>query len=327
MLELFKRNHLFNSLLLLPYAFAIRSVVIALPQARIPGDVFSTWAGDFVRSTQQWGAGEFILSTFIVFIQAIIINRLFIRQSMIGEINLLPGLSYILLTALHPSFIGMSSVLLANTTLLIALMYLFDILRKEKQEETRFMAGWWLAVSGLLYTPYILLVLFGLIAMSILKTLKIKDIFQYLTGYFSPFLIGWMIRIIATKELNPGVTNIFESFGIPRFGPLYGIPDVIATSILVILFLFSLLGYTQIISRKNIHAQKKIDTLYALVFFCFPMALFPATISVHYVMVWLISFSLFLAILLRLVKHPAIAESFHFILFVAAILAQVLMLV
>ncbi|HUR31332.1 MAG TPA: hypothetical protein VMZ69_07855, partial [Saprospiraceae bacterium] len=198
MLEFFKRNHLFNSLLLLPYAFLVRSIVIVLPSARIPGEIFGTWGGDFIRQTQQWGAGEFFLSTFIVFIQAAMLNRLFIRQSMLGEINLFPGLTYILLTSFHPSLIGMSSVLLANTTLLFALMYLFDILKKEKQEETRFVAGWWLAVSGLIYTPYLLLILFGLIAMSMLKTLKIKDIFQYLTGYISPFLIGWLIRIIAT---------------------------------------------------------------------------------------------------------------------------------
>ncbi|HUR30057.1 MAG TPA: hypothetical protein VMZ69_01425 [Saprospiraceae bacterium] len=327
MLEFFKRNHLFNSLLLLPYAFVIRSVVIVLPAARIPGEIFGTWAGNFLRQTHQWGIGEFLLSTFIIFIQAVIINRLFIRQSMLGEINLFPGLAYVLLTAFHPAFIGMSSVLLANTTVLFALMYLFDILKKEKQEETRYMAGWWLAVSGLLYTPYLILVLFGLIGMSILKTLKIKDIFQYITGYVSPFLIGWLIRIIITEDLDPGVVHVFDTFGIPTFGPLFGIPDVITTSFIALLFLFSLLGYTQVISRKNIHAQKKIDTLYAFVFFCFPMALFPISISVHYLFVFLIPFSLFLAILLRLVKHPAVAESIHFILFVTAILTQVLRLV
>lgn len=327
MLEFFKRNHLFNSLLLLPYAFVIRSVVIVFPAARIDGEIFGTWAGGFIRNTHQWGAGEFFLSTFIVFVQAVIINRLFIRQSMLGEINLFPGLAYVLLTAFHPAFIGISSVLLANTTLIFALMFLFDILKKEKQEETRYMVGWWLAISGLLYTPYLFLVLFGLIGMSILKTLKIKDIFQYLTGYLSPFLIGWLIRIIITEDLDPGVTNVFDTFGIPTFGPLYGIPDVITVAFLGVLFLFSLLGYTQIISRKNIHAQKKIDTIYALVFFCFPMALFPTSVSVHFLFVFLFPFSLFLAILLRMVKLPAIAESIHFILFVAAILTQVLRLV
>ena len=327
MLEFFKRNHLFNSLLLLPYAFIIRSVTIIFPSARIEAEIFGTWGSDLIRETHQWGVGEFIVSTLLIFVQAVIINRLFIRQSMIGEINLFPGLAYVLLTSFHPAFIGVSSVLLANTTLLIALMYLFDILKKEKQEETRFMVGWWLAVSGLLYTPYLFLLLFGLIAMSILKTLKIKDIFQYLTGFLCPFLIGWLVRIIITEELNPMVTHIFDSFGIPAFGPFYGTSDAITASFLAILFLFSLLGYSQIISRKNIHAQKKIDTLYALVFFSFPMALFHESVSVHYLHVFMVPFCLFLAILLRMVKHPAIAESIHFILFVTAILTQVLRIV
>ena len=73
---------------------------------------------------------RFFLSTFLVFIQAAIINRLFIKQSMIGEINLFPGLCYVLLTSLHPSFIGISSLLLANTTMLIAFGYLFDVLKR-----------------------------------------------------------------------------------------------------------------------------------------------------------------------------------------------------
>jgi hypothetical protein len=57
------------------------------------------------------------------------------------------------------------------------------------------------------------------------------------------------------------------------------------------------------------------------------MAFFCATLSVQFLMILLIPFSLFLAVLLRLVKHPAIAESIHFILFVAAILTQVFVLV
>ena len=270
--------------------------------------------------------GEYILSSFLVFIQAAIINRLFIKQSMIGEINLFPGLCYILLTAMHPSFIGISSVLIANTTLLITLNYLFDVLKKEKQEETRFMAGWWLAVSGLLYTPYLVLFLFGLIAMSMLKTLKVKDIFQYMTGFISPFLIGWMIRMILTQEIRPGFPGMFATFGLPQFEPMYSVADIVTYSLMGLLLLISLLGYTQIIARKNIHAQKKIDTMYALVFFSVPMALFPATISVQFAIVLIVPLSLFLAILLRLIKNPAIAESIHFILFVTAMLTQVLFL-
>ncbi len=327
MLELFKKNHLFNSLLLLPYALVIRSVVIIFPDARIPGEAFGSWGADFVLAAHGWGGEEYILSTFLVFIQAVMINRLLIKQNMIGEINLFPGLCYILITALHPSFIGISSLLLANTTLLIALAFLFDVLKKEKQEETRFMAGWWLAVSGLLYSPYFVLLFFGLIAMSMLKTLKVKDIFQFVTGYISPFIIGWMIRVIVTGDINLVMIDMFASVGLPEVGPLYDISDIITLSIMGLLMLISLLGYTQIIARKNIHAQKKIDTMYTMIFFCIPMAFFLPKLSVQYLMVIAIPFALFMAILLRNIKHPAIAESLHFILFVSALVTQFMLLI
>ena len=325
-LEFFKRNHVFNSLLLLPYALVIRSVVILFPETRVKGEIFGTWAVDFITNAQSWGAGEFLLSTFLVFIQAAMLNRLFIRQSMLGEINLFPGLCYILLTALHPSFISVSSLLLANTTLLISLSYLFDILKKDRQEETRFMAGWWLAVSGLLYAPYFMLLFFGMLAMSMLKNLKIKDIFQYLTGYLSPFLIGWMIRGIVTDDFKPVIFKELIAFGMPSIVPIYNLADIVTLSIMGLILLLSLVGYTQIIARKNIHAQKKIDTIYAMVFFTLPMVFLLPSLSVQYLLSLAIPFSLFLAILLRGVRHPAIAESLHFILFVSAIVIQFLFL-
>lgn len=326
MLEFFKKNHVFNSLLLLPYALVIRSVVILFPEARMDGEIAGQWGGEFIRTTQQWGAGEFLFSTLLVFIQAAMLNRLFIKQSMLGEINLFPGLSYIIFTAFHPSFISVSSILLANTTLLIALAYLFDVLKKEKQEETRFMAGLWLAVSALIYTPYFALLLFGLLAMSMLKTLKVKDIFQYVTGYISPFLIGWMIRVIRSRDLDPGHFEFFDTFGIPEIQLFTQTGDIVTLTVVALILVISLMGYTQIIARKNIHAQKKIDTVYLMVFFIIPMALFPERITISYLMTLAIPMSLLMAVLIRLVRHPAVAESLHFILFVTAIVTQFLFL-
>ena len=244
-----------------------------------------------------------------------------------GEINLFPGLAYILLTALHPSFLDFSSLLLANTTLIIGLGYLFDILKKDRQEENRFMVGWWLGVSGLIYTPYLVLVLFGLISMSILKTLKIKDIFQYITGYLSPFLVSALVQVIVKKDLFPSFLHAFDTFGLPQIASFKNVADLITVFIMGLLLAVSLLGYGQLIARKNIHAQKKIDAMYALVFFSAVMAFFPLKVSVQFLMVLILPFSLFLAIVLRLIRYPAIAESLHFILFVAAVISQVLFVI
>lgn len=318
---------MFNSLMLLPYALILRLVVIIFLHEQLPPEVYGNWGKEIVEASQHWGVGAFLLSTFLVFIQAAMLNRLFIKQSMIGEINLFPGLCYILLTALHPAFISFSSLLLANTTLLIALNYLFDILKKDRQEETRFMVGWWLGVSALIYSPYYILFLFGLISMSILKTLKVKDIFQYMTGYISPFLISWLVHIVRTDNLYPGFLDAFRTFGIPQLKRISNIADIITISIIGLLLVVSILGYGQFIARKNIHAQKKIDSMYALIFFSLLMALFPLVISIQFLMVLMIPLSLYLAIVLRLIRHQAIAESIHFILFVAAILSQILFII
>jgi hypothetical protein len=172
-----------------------------------------------------------------------------------------------------------------------------------------------------------MLLIFGLISMSILKTLKLKDVFQYLTGYISPFLIGWLLRIIILDNTQPAFFEIFASFGIPEFALFSRISDIIAICILGLLLLISVLGYSQIVARKNIHAQKKIDTLYALLFFAATMILFPKTVSIGFLFVLMIPFSLFMAVLLRMLRHPAAAESLHFILFVTCVISQVLFLV
>jgi hypothetical protein len=133
--------------------------------------------------------------------------------------------------------------------------------------------------------------------------------------------------MIMEEDINPGILEMFSSFGFPQFSTIFSIADIVTFVVIGLLLLISFLGYTQVVARKNIHAQKKIDTMYALVFLCVPMSLFVSSLSVQYLMVIMIPFSLFMAILLRLIKHPAIAESIHFILFVAALLTQVLFLV
>ena len=164
--------------------------------------------------------------------------------------------------------------------------------------------------------------------MSMLKTLKVKDIFQFLTGYLCPFFIGWLARIIMTKEPHfDGLKNIF-AVGLPEIGGFYNMADIVTISVMALLLLISLLGYSQLIARKNIHAQKKIDTMYVLIFFSLPMAFFfIPKLTVQYLLILAVPISLFMAILIRLIKHPAVAESLHFILFVTAIVSQFLMLI
>jgi hypothetical protein len=214
--------------------------------------------------------------------------------------------------------------MLANTTLLFAFAYLFDSLKKEGSEENKFMLGLWLAVSGLLYTPYLVLLLFGLIGLSILKTVRMKEIFQYVTGYITPFFVGWMLLIISTGHLVAPDLSMLRDVGLPALDAFNHESDILALTITGLLLLVSLLGYSQMVARKNIHAQKKIDTLYTFLFFCALMAFFQPVLTLPFLIVLWIPLSLFMANFILQVRLAAIAESIHFILVVMAWLTQVL---
>jgi len=326
-LKFFRKNHVINTFLLLPYALALRLVALFVSGVRVPGDLQGAWGETFLAALQQWGGFEILASTFLLFIQAVMINRLSIRHSLMGEINLLPGLAFLLLTAMHPSFLGVSSWLLANTTLLIAFGYLFDSIKKERGDENKFMLGWWLGVTGLLYTPFLLLGLYGLVAVSMLKTIKLKEAFQYLTGFATPFFVGWLVRVIGAGELVSHDTALFTYFGLPAIAPLHLQTDLIPLGLFGLILMLSLLGYSQLVARKNIHAQKKLDTIYTYGLFCLPMVFFLKILTVAFALVLALPLAFFLAILLRQVRLPALAESFHFILVVMAWLSQVLMAV
>lgn len=295
--------------------------------ARIPPISQGTWCEDWIAAVETWGVGNLLLSTFLIFLQATLVNRLVIKHSLLGEIHLLPGVCYILLASLHPAFLGFSSIMLANTSLLIAFGYLFDALKKEFQEENKYMLGMWIGITGLLFSPYLLLGLFGLIALSVLKTVKLKEAFQYLTGFITPFLLSWLFRVVIKGFYVPASNEIIKYIGIPEFMQFMQEPDLIVIAIYGLIMMFSLLGYSQIVARKNIYAQKKIDTYYIFLLFTIPMGFFLQQLSIAYVQVLLVPVSLFLAILLRQMKLPAIAESMHFILVVVAILTQVLFLI
>jgi hypothetical protein len=120
--------------------------------------------------------------------------------------------------------------------------------------------------------------------------------------------------------------EFFDSFGIPDFAKVENKGDIITLTVIGLLLLISLLSYGQIIARKNIHAQKKIDTMYLFLFFTVPMALFVNVLSIQYLLTLSVPMALFVAILIRTVRHPAIAESLHFIFFVTSIVTHFLFL-
>ncbi len=132
---------------------------------------------------------------FIIFVNALIINYLAARNFLALEINLFPGLFYILASSCVPDFLAFSSLHLANTFLIMACFSFFEIYKIQSAAKYILNGGILLGISALFYPPYLIFFFWALIAVNSLRSIKFKHLFMLLNRIILPwayvFLYGY----------------------------------------------------------------------------------------------------------------------------------------
>ena len=128
------------------------------------------------------------ITILIVFVQALLLNKLTIQYRLFDEVTLYPGLFYILLVSSIQDFLPLSSVLLGNTFLILALINLLGTHKVKKCADTIFNVGFWIGLAALFYNSFVLFLLLGIIGILSLRTFKWQEVIIVLCGYFLPFL-------------------------------------------------------------------------------------------------------------------------------------------
>ncbi len=311
-----------GSLLLLPYAALVRFLAFS---GTFPGEIptmgtFSHWlAGDVFQN----GAVALVAGILLVYFHALVLNRVVIQHRMTNLFTLFPGMVYVLVVSYFPAYNGLSSPLIANTFVLIAIHRLYGTHKKSGNAARIFDAGFWLSVAGLTYFGYTPLFLFGIIGLSTLRTLKSREWVQYLIGYATPFVIFGMLDYIRGGNLA-GLQLHFTGY--------WGFLDVELSSgsthhLLMIffgfLFIISLISFVSLKQRKGLHAQKKIDLLLWLLFLGLGVAVVKKDIGASDWLVLCIPLATFMAMLLARSKQHALMEIIHFVFLTGTLGLQV----
>jgi hypothetical protein len=207
------------------------------------------------------------IAILLLFFEAVMVNRLIIRHRLTHEMSLFGGVFYILIMSLFPSYGGLSSILIANLFLLIALSQLFTTHKKLQSASRIFSVGFWLAISSLFYFGYFPLLLFGLVGLSSLRTMRSKDWLQYFFGYAAPFICLGMVSYLTVDSLALPVAHFSDYFGFLDVSFNSDIISWIEIGLFSGLILLSLINYSNFNLKKGIHAQKKIDLHFWLLFF------------------------------------------------------------
>lgn len=317
MLSFFRNNRFLNSLLLLPYVVLLRCLAI-------PGDFPSGVPSKGMLS--EWMVGEsfetsilsVIVGILLVYFQALQLNRVVIQNRMTHELTLFPGMMYVLLVSYFPSYNGLSSPLIANTFVLIALESLFATHKKTGSAGRIFDAGLWLSMASLFYFGYSVMLLFGIIGLSALRTLKSREWLQYFIGYATPLSMFAMIDFIRHGHLNSLVSHFTDNIGTLDL-EYTGLRWFAHVGFFVLLLLVALFNFTTFKQRKNIHTQKKVDLLMWLLFFGFTVVFIQAGIGVTEWIVLTIPLACFIAMIIAQSSQYIVLEVVHFLFLAASI--------
>jgi len=313
MIQVFRKNWFVFTLLLLPYAILTR-IWMFFGTPEWPVDTQSQ--GMAFRYFEQFFPAEFlwnaILATVLVFINAVQINYMVIKNRISREINLFSGMAFILLTALHKDMFWLSPQLISVSFLLASIQNIFRIYHKPRASRYFFNAGFFLGLSVVFYPPYIFFLAMLIVSILVLRKMNVRDFIQLLSGLLLVFLFSSFFRFWHGQD--------FMIFGElkGRFEIRVVMSGLKVNEWIILLFILTMgtvaaINYRKFTIKKSIQSQKKVNMMYwnlviSVVCILFSMNEFFFTSLI----IIMVSLSVFSGMLMSRSKNEVAMELIHF---------------
>lgn len=191
MVSFFRSYHPATIFLLLLYTILLRLVLFAEPIVFVVPDNANLLSKLTYEGLEVLiGNRNFlfhVISTVLLLFQALYFNRLINFYKIINRPSYLPAFSYILISSLFVEFTLLTSALIANTFLLLALANIFSWYKKEKVTAPVFDTAFLVSVASLFFFPYIVFFLFVLAALMVMRRFNLREYIVALIGLLLPY--------------------------------------------------------------------------------------------------------------------------------------------
>ena len=319
MLTFFRTNQQFLNILLLLYLAVMRASTFMHTSNIVPRGhgILTNWV---YASFPPLSMSGVILAFFLIFFQATAINLMIARYRVATDISLLPGVFYCLFTSLMPDFLPLSSIILANTFLVLALYNLFDTYKNNYVAGRIFDAGLWLGIASLFHFSYIFLVVWGIICLGILRGIRFKEFLILIIGIIVPlFLMG--VYSFWVGQMPRFMGHFFENVGTMSFVVYKSSMIYIKIGLVLLFLLLTIVASLQFFSRRNMTAQKYISMIYWLMLLCSIIIFTQKGIDINQLLLLAIPISVLLSMTFQRIA-PAMAETLHMLLLMVALILQ-----
>ncbi len=321
-LSVFRTNQLFNGILLLFYAIALRSAIYIFPELRLPvvndGGFYTNWVISFLGSG-FWAAE--IFTVLLLFIQAFSVSFIIYEFRLAKEVSLYAGVFYLLICSGAQWLLPISGVVIGNTFLIFSIYALLKTYRVPSCADRIFNVGFWISISTLFELSNVVFVVFAVFGLNFMRALRLKEILTIIVGFLTPYLLL-------------GVYHFwFDQYGVftqSHFGSYLDLSFFTVVSnqwINVVVGFFGLLiAYHSVFSneyfkKKNIQVQKRVSVFFLFMLVSFFTIFFQASTDVTNLLVLAIPLSIFTGFAFIEMKATT-ATSLHWIWLVLILVLQ-----
>lgn len=154
---------------------------------------FSTVPATFLFFIQDWletPSWNQLLFFLLILGQAYYLNFLVGAYKITRQYTNVPAICFLLLHFVHLDGDIATPIIFANTFLLGALHCVLDAYSKKASLGTIFNIGFWIGVAALFYSSYMVYIVWGIIALLVVRTFDLQEFILIILGYLIPFFLA-----------------------------------------------------------------------------------------------------------------------------------------
>ena len=200
MVAIFKTKNPVNILVLLVFGVLIKLPLFIHPAVVLPKETDGLFFQKILQGLQSAGAANPVLYSFIaftiLFLQAVAITRIVNTYRMMEKPNYFPGMTFLFVTSLFPSWNVLSAPMLVNCILLYILSGLLKTYNRTNVKALVFNIGLALGIAGFIYAPAILFFVWILFSLVLMRSVRPNEWILCLVGLVTPSYFYAMYLLI-----------------------------------------------------------------------------------------------------------------------------------
>ncbi|MFC3365017.1 DUF6427 family protein [Pedobacter fastidiosus] len=190
MINQFRKLNPVNLILLLAYAFFMRAVIFYRVPDHLNFDFLEPFARPLINidfSNAFTPITNIFIATVLVYIQALIFNRVINNHNLLAKPSFLPGLMYIAGTSLFLDFMVLSPALISNFLLIWVIDKFLKLAKSANSITTVFDIGMIIALGTLIYFPFMATLLMIFLALLLFRSFNWREWIAGLIGFITVF--------------------------------------------------------------------------------------------------------------------------------------------